>query len=373
MKKIICAHLYNDFSGSPLVLANAIKVFLKEGKDVEIISSDSEGFLSELVVKKHFVPYSFTTSTIWRLILFMINQCRMFLKVIQFRKEPAIIYINTLLPFGAALAGKLTGQEVVYHIHETSLRPYYFKLFLKKMAQFTASKAIYVSNYLKETEDLKGVPAITVYNALSDEFVQTADQFRNLNPIQSAPFTILMLCSLKKYKGVDAFITIATNLPSYQFDLVLNATKEEIDYYFKDVILPRNITIYSRQSKVHPFYQKANLVLNLSKPTEWVETFGMTLLEAMHYGLPVIAPPIGGPTEVVQDGRNGYLIDSEDMLSIILRIKELANDFLLYQEFSEASLQLANTFNKNNFQQGLMQTIGADAVVSDGKLITDFQ
>ena len=369
MKKIICAHLYNDFSGSPLVLANAIKVFLKGGKSVEIISSDTEGFLSELPVKNHFVPYSFTTSTMWRLILFMMNQCQMFFKVLQFREEPVIIYVNTLLPFGAALAGKLTGQEVVYHIHETSLRPYYFKFFLKKIAQFTASRAIYVSNYLKETEDLKGVPATTVYNALSDEFVQTADQFRNLNPIQSSPFTVLMLCSLKKYKGVDAFITIATNLPSYQFNLVLNATKEEIRHYFKDVILPRNIVIYPQQREVHPFYQEANLVLNLSKPTEWVETFGMTLLEAMHYSLPVIAPPIGGPTEVVQDGRNGYLIDSEDMLSIMIRINELARNFQLYKEFSEVSLELTNSFNKHNFQQALMQVIDVDSTIPNGDLI----
>ena len=131
--------------------------------------------------------------------------------------------------------------------------------------------------------------------------------------------------------------------------------REEIDYYFKDVILPRNIVIYPKQRDVHPFYQEANLVLNLSKPTEWVETFGMTLLEAMHYGLPVIAPPIGGPTEVVQHGKNGYLIDSADLLSIISRIKELGSDLQLYHTFSEVSIRLADIFNKDRFKQGLIE------------------
>ena len=211
-----------------------------------------------------------------------------------------------------------------------------------------------MSNYLKETEGLKGVEGITVYNALSSQFRQTADQFRNLHPIQHSPFSILMLCSLKGYKGVDAFITIAEKLPAYHFNLVLNATRAEIHYYFKGVAIPKNVVIYPKQQKVHQFYQAANLVLNLSKPTEWVETFGMTLLEAMHYGLPVIAPPVGGPAEVVQHGQNGYLISSEDIPAIISKIEELARDREIYYSFSKAALILADTFSEANFRVGLM-------------------
>ena len=33
------------------------------------------------------------------------------------------VYINTLLPFGAALAAKLRGCKVVYHVHEVSVKP----------------------------------------------------------------------------------------------------------------------------------------------------------------------------------------------------------------------------------------------------------
>jgi len=51
MKKIVCAHLFNDYSGSPLVLSTAIKGFLKNGLEVDVITSAAnEGFLSKLKV-----------------------------------------------------------------------------------------------------------------------------------------------------------------------------------------------------------------------------------------------------------------------------------------------------------------------------------
>lgn len=43
-------------------------------------------------------------------------------------------------------------------------------------------------------------------------------------------------------------------------------------------------------------------------PSEWYETFGLTLLESFAYGRPVIASKIGGIPEVVADGRDGVLV-----------------------------------------------------------------
>ena len=38
------------------------------------------------------------------------------------------------------------------------------------------------------------------------------------------------------------------------------------------------------------------------------EPFGRALIEAMALGVPVLATNVGGPTEIVQDGREGYLL-----------------------------------------------------------------
>ena len=40
----------------------------------------------------------------------------------------------------------------------------------------------------------------------------------------------------------------------------------------------------------------------------WEEPFGRALIEAMALGVPVIATNVGGPPEIIQDGREGYLV-----------------------------------------------------------------
>src|SRR4051812_48801243 len=108
-KKIVCVHLLNDFSGSPLVLSMVIKGLLKSGNEVELITSGGEGFLSNLDVKYNYVNYSFHNNKWIRLFRFFKAQFALFFKVLAYRNTEVQLYINTLLPCGAALAGKFTG------------------------------------------------------------------------------------------------------------------------------------------------------------------------------------------------------------------------------------------------------------------------
>lgn len=48
-----------------------------------------------------------------------------------------------------------------------------------------------------------------------------------------------------------------------------------------------------------------------------LESFGMALLEAIACGIPVVAFNVGGCAEVVEDGRNGYLVPVPDTISMI--------------------------------------------------------
>ncbi len=45
-------------------------------------------------------------------------------------------------------------------------------------------------------------------------------------------------------------------------------------------------------------------------PIDWPEPFGLVMIEAMSTGTPVIAWPHGSVPEVIQDGRNGWIVDS---------------------------------------------------------------
>ncbi len=356
--KIVAVHLLNDYSGSPLVFAEALKGLVQSGHEIDLYTcGGSEGFLTGLPVRSHHFWYRFYQHPYARLIAFSVSQVLLFFRLFRYRNQPVDFYINTLLPFGAALAGKLMGKKVIYHLHETSINPPVFKKFLKMIGEATANTAIYVSHYLMKTEGLRGVYSSVVHNALPDEFVHKASSFRLHRPHAAGDFHVLMLCSLKTYKGIPDYVELAERMSHIHFDLVLNASEENINRYFSGKKLPANLSTHAATRNVHPFYEKASLVLNLSHPDQWVETFGMTILEAMCYGIPVIAPPIGGVTELVQPNINGFLKDVRSKHDMLNTINRIYADPILCKRLSEQALLTSEKFRLQHMQQQVCELI----------------
>lgn len=366
-KKITCIHLYNDFSGSPLVLSNTIRHLLKAGHEVEVMTSEgTTGFLSRIKgVRYNLFKYRFFENKKQRALALLKSQVSLFFEVLKMEKG-RVIYINTLLPFGAALAGKLSGKKVIYHLHETTVNPPFLKKFLKGIAKFCASEAIYVSDFLRQQEPLGSVPSKVVPNSLSNDFVKRARQFLQKQRDKTGPFTVLMLCSMKAYKGYREFIQLAERLPEYRFLLVLNAPATEVSTQLSIDKMPENLIVFPSQKDVHTFYQEADLVLNLSHPEQWVETFGMTLLEGMTYGLPVIAPPVGGPTELVVNGMNGFQIDQRKLEEIKEKIRLAAENEKLYAKLSSNARRFAERFDGEGSGKQILEILeGGRKVIYD--------
>lgn len=99
-----------------------------------------------------------------------------------------------------------------------------------------------------------------------------------------------------------------------------------------------NIQVVPRQEDVSRFYNAASVVVNLSDKTRFIETFGLTALEAMAAGLPVIVPTVGGIAEMVEEGANGFKTDVSDLSAISAHIKALLSDEGLYRRLSENAL-----------------------------------
>lgn len=358
MKKVICIHLLNDFSGSPFVLSQVIDIFNKHNFEVDLYTSNSDGFLNNSNAKIYDVFYKRSNNKFITLFFYILSQCILFFKLLKYKNENVVFYINTIMPFGAALAGKIMGKNVIYHIHETSIKPKLLKRFLKFIIKKTSSFNIFVSEYLLKTEYLKNIESKVIYNVLPNTFTEKAEQSKYVySPDQ---FIVLMLCSLKAYKGIYEFIKIAKNCEknnNIQFKLVLNATQNEINEVLLKEKLPSNIKIYSAQKDVELFYKDASLLLNLSRKNEWIETFGMTILEAMSFGIPCIVPNIGGPIELVDHNINGYCIDSNNVDEISNLILKLYNDQKLLYNLSEKARNKSRDFSNINFEKNIIEVI----------------
>lgn len=364
--RIIAVHLLNDRSGSPFVLRQSLEVLAAAGYRVELFTAtpSGDGFLSHIPgVKEHRIFYRWSTSKWFTLMMFCYSQFLLFMKVLWHINKKDIVYINSLLPFGAALAAKLRGCKVLYHIHEVSIKPALLKQFLLGVANLTAARGIFVSDDLRKRTAFRPAASV-VYNSLPASFIQEAFQHRRS---ASAGFTVLMLCSLKKYKGVWEFVECARRLPGLSFRLVLNASSQSITEFFKGQPLPANLELQSATKNVHSCYRQASVVMNLSKPDEWVETFGMTILEAMYYQKPVIVPTVGGVIELVEDGEQGYRINSTDVDAIGEKLQLLYADEDLYTKLSVQAYQKAQQFTPVQFRHQLLQQLKLMSVKNDGK------
>jgi glycosyltransferase involved in cell wall biosynthesis len=344
-KRIIVFHTLNDFSGGPNVLSSVIRGLISRGFIIDLYTSSSEaGYLSGISgVNYHRVSYCFTRNRIATLIRFIIAQLRYFFISLQYIGNKYIIfYINTIHPFGAALAARLINKKVIYHVHENPVRKNIIHKIAIAVFLKCAQRAIFVSEYLYNSYRIDVNRKILVYNALNPDFTKIAANHR---PVLEKPYNILMACSLKFYKGIDVFTELAAKLPEYHFFLVLNADNSEISKYFQRKILPQNLEIFPATNELHPFYKKSNLVVNLSLPDLFIESFGLTVLEGMTYGIPVIVPPEGGITELVEDGINGYKVDPADQVSLIKKINMIFSDEEKYVLLSSNAGLMAKRFS----------------------------
>lgn len=343
--KIIFFHTLNDHSGSPKVLSILIKGLVERGYRAELYTSfRKDGFLTGISgVKYHYIFYRFYNSKLLTLILFGIAQLRYFLAALKYWKDKdTIFYINTIMPFGAAIGASLVKKRIIYHIHEFPVKQHIIhkaaiKVFLKH-----AYRAIFVSDYLFNCYPLDKFRKATAYNGLSPEFTGKASKHKvklNQQP------EILMISSLKIYKGVMVYLELSRLNPQYNFTLVCNATLKDIRRFFKHSLIPDNLKIYEATNDLHSFFSRSHLVVNLSLPGLCIESFGLTILEAMSYGIPVIVPPVGGVAELVEDGVNGYKIDPVDVESITIKMGFILGNTEQYLFMSENARRISKRYS----------------------------
>ncbi len=96
--------------------------------------------------------------------------------------------------------------------------------------------------------------------------------------------------------------------------------------YFDEVAKPylgdqiKHIGFVER-AKLADYYKRAKALLF---PIQWEEPFGLTMVEAMACGAPVLAFHRGSVPEVVVDGRTGFVVDTvEEMASAVKKIDQI--------------------------------------------------
>jgi N-acetyl-alpha-D-glucosaminyl L-malate synthase BshA len=107
-----------------------------------------------------------------------------------------------------------------------------------------------------------------------------------------------------------------------------------------------DVIFLGKQDDVQSLLAAADLFL---LPSEH-EAFGLAALEAMSCGVPAIATNVGGVPEVVEDGKNGFLLPPGDVDGMARAALALLQDRTRHAEFRDAARRRAVT----HFDTGLI-------------------
>ncbi len=158
-----------------------------------------------------------------------------------------------------------------------------------------------------------------------DESLKKRYQFSNNDIIL---LTLTRLSSRELYKGYDHVLISLTHLKDHflnikylivgKYDI---AERNRLDKIIKDHSLQQYVvfTGYIPDDELAKHYCLADIYVMPSKK----EGFGIVFIEAMHYGLPVIAGNKDGSKDALLNGRLGILVDPDNQDEIDAAIEKI--------------------------------------------------
>ena len=136
-----------------------------------------------------------------------------------------------------------------------------------------------------------------------------------------------MIGSLTPEKGVDVLLeampAVVKQIPTVQLSILGDGMlKGELQGQAERLEIAPNVHFAGAVSDVRSWLAAFDLLVLASRR----EGMGRVLMEAMAMGVPVIGTRVGGIPEVIEDGVNGRLVDSEDSPALSATILELLSD-----------------------------------------------
>ncbi len=106
--------------------------------------------------------------------------------------------------------------------------------------------------------------------------------------------------------------------------------RTKLEVLIADSGLESHVVLEGSKMNPYPYMKYAQLFVHPS----YVESQGLTVLEAMSLSVPCVVTKSRGPCEFIQDGVNGLLTEQSPE-SLTARVLEILNDKALYQRIRE--------------------------------------
>lgn len=233
---------------------------------------------------------------------------------------------------------KFFNKKTIFHLHGSEFSIFYKKSpsFIKKMITNTLDKTDLI---IVLSEQWKSA-ILNISTNKNVKVLYNPTVMKELNAIQPESIKIACMGILCKRKGTYDIIEAAKYINSdVEINLYGDGNIEEFKKLISDNNLQQKVKIIgwiSGKEKDEALKNSAIYIL-----PSYNEGLPMSILEALAVGLPIISTPVGGISEAVENGVNGFLIQPGDYQSLADKIDLLANDKALRSQMGQESYKIA--------------------------------
>ena len=172
--------------------------------------------------------------------------------------------------------------------------------------------------------------------------------------LDPSEFIVLQLGRLVPRKGIDNVILALAQLPAHvraRLVVVGGETREPDEARTPEIARLRRVAADAgvgqrvlfigqrRRAELRRYYAAADAFVT----TPWYEPFGITPLEAMGCGIPVVGSAVGGIQYTVTDGVTGFLVPPRDPAALAMRLTELHGNPALAAALGRAGIRRARS------------------------------
>ncbi len=303
-----------------------------------------KAFRSFLFLIAYFFPIQF----------FLMKLC-IYLKKNRFH----LILTNTVKAhFYGSIAAWLCSTPVIWRFHDIlssmDFSPWVIKSTIFFGKRFP-KKILAVSNFTRDSLVKNGLnrdKIEVIFSGIDSELFEIKDIYKDIrNELKLGKGVKLVGCigRILPQKGQRSFLIaipgVIKKYPETFFliigDIFLKEEKykEELLEVIKKIGIEDNIKFTGFRTDIGDVIRSLDIVVF---PSVAPESFGLSILEAMVLGKPVIASNIGGVCEIIEDGMTGMLIEPDHPEQITDRIIHLFSNKEIYDKMGQKAKEVAN-------------------------------
>jgi len=208
------------------------------------------------------------------------------------------------------------------------------------------ARFVSVSNYalINIRQHIGRIPSLVIYNGVH-EVAASTEKRENL---------VLAIGHLVPYRRPEKFIEIAKALSRLEIKFLWIGTGELLEQCRNLASDLENVEFLGANIDVRSYLPKAKVLLHTSR----LETFGLVLAEAMSCGTPCVVSPHCSLPEIIENGKQGFVIASDQTEDYVEKIQLLLDDPLFWKKMSSNGKQhWKNNYSMTTFKNNWITLI----------------